>query len=188
MRERKKEKTVTYLGNGINDAAHGENALHRSLLVIADSAFRTGHLPDFGHILTALAYDGGGLRARDHGADVNPCSLVVCSRRGTRLGLSEGCAGGAADGLGLGRIHDQGVALGIRDLGLLPVRLGTAVRFENRERRKGGIAIASRDGLVDLILVLDDFVEGRSLGLGLVGNGRRGSLLQGPLRGVCRLG
>lgn len=102
-------------------------------------------------------------------------------------------AGGAGDGLGLRRIWNDGIALGVLDLGFLPVRLGSAIGLRSRSgggnfgSSRSGITVAARDWLLDLLLVFDHLVEGRSFGIGLIRDRRRGRVLEGPLGGVCWL-
>jgi hypothetical protein len=70
---------ITDFGNGINDAAHSEDALDGPFLVVAHGAFSPRHLSDLGDILTTLSNDGGSLRTRDDGSDMDPGGLVMGS-------------------------------------------------------------------------------------------------------------
>lgn len=108
-----------------------------------------------------------------------------------RLGLRNASAGGTRNRLGLGRIGNDGVALDILgSFGLVAVRLGSAVGLGGDWDRNDGreIAVAAGKRLIQFLLILDHLVESWTLGLGLVGDRRRGRLLERPLGGEGRLG
>lgn len=124
-------RVSTYLGDGIDEAAHGENTLNSAPGVLADGALGTSHATDLADIFATLADDSGSFSTGDDGADVEPtglvalvvlrslrCSLGVLSRAGGLNGLGLEDLVGSSSAVGRdGCIWDDGVTMLVGGLG-----------------------------------------------------------------------
>jgi len=169
------------LGNGVDDAADGQDPLDSTLLVVTNGALCTRHLPYLGHVLAAFADDGSGLRTGNDSADVDPGSLVMGIGRLAVLNVRRHGRGSAADRLGVGRIRDNGIALGILTL-LRLILLAVRLDFSIRLGGSCGVVrfslgrLGSWSGFVFRLLFLvapEDFVQSRPFGVWLIVPGWR---------------
>lgn len=152
--------TKTYLSHGVLEAADGQDPLYGTPRIIADGALGAGQPANLGNILTCLSDHCGGLRAGDNRANVNPVRLVLGGVL-VRLGASSFTVRcGRLDRLSLG------VILAIGCIGDDCVTLGVLRALNSGD-------LVARHVRLGLGVAAHYFVQGGSLGLGLIVGGRR---------------